>query len=120
MNSISIPVKAKDEHPHLRPLNVLRDRPIRIAVAIDDDAPRILTIVPAGYRAENRNRDWETAVSNNARVVESKHRVGAPGEHTLRVWMIDPNVILQKILVTTPAAAPQTTYLGPPPSYSNR
>jgi hypothetical protein len=101
-------------------LNVLPDRPIRIAVAIDDDAPRILTIVPAGYRAENRNRDWETAVSNNARVVESKHRVGAPGEHTLRVWMIDPNVILQKILVTTPAAAPQTTYLGPPPSYSNR
>ena len=28
--------------------------------------------------------------------------------------------IVQKILVTTPAAAPQTTYLGPPPSYRNR
>ena len=101
-------------------LNFLPDRAIRIAVAIDDDEPQILTVVPSGYRAENGNRDWETAVSNNARVVESKHRVAAPGEHTLRLWMVDPGVIVQKILVTTPAAAPQTTYLGPPPSYRNR
>ena len=89
-------------------------------VAIDDEEPQILTVVPSGYRAENGNRDWETAVSNNARFVESKHRVAAPGEHTLRLWMVDPGVIVQKILVTTPAAAPQTTYLGPPPSYRNR
>ena len=101
-------------------LNFLPDRAIRIAVAIDDDEPQILTVVPSGYRAENGNRDWETAVSNNARFVESKHRVAAPGEHTLRLWMVDPGVIVQKILVTTPAAAPQTTYLGPPPSYRNR
>ena len=49
-------------------LNFLPDRAIRIAVAIDDDEPQILTVVPSGYRAENGNRDWETAVSNNARV----------------------------------------------------
>ena len=101
-------------------LNFLPDRAVRIAVAIDDEEPQILTVVPSGYRAENGNRDWETAVSNNARFVESKHRVAAPGEHTLRLWMVDPGVIVQKILVTTPAAAPQTTYLGPPPSYRNR
>ena len=101
-------------------LNFLPDRAVRIAVAIDDEVPQILTVVPAGYRAENRNRDWETAVSNNARFVESRHRVAAAGEHTLRVWMIDPGVIVQKILVTTPAAAPQVTYLGPPASYRNR
>ena len=101
-------------------LNFQPDRPVRIAVAIDDEAPQTLTVVPAGYRAENGNRDWEAAVSNNSRFVESRHRLAAPGEHTLRVWMIDPGVIVQKILVTTPAAAPQTTYLGPPPSYRNR
>ena len=91
-----------------------------VAVAIDDEAPQILTVVPTGYRAENGNRDWETAVSNNARFVESKHRVAAPGEHTLREWMVDPGVIVQKILVTSPAASPQATYLGPPPSFRNR
>lgn len=101
-------------------LNALPDRPVRIAVAVDDDAPQIVTLMPAGYRAENGNRDWEESVRNNARFVTTTHRVAAAGAHTLRVWMIDPGVVLQKILVTTAAAPRQTTYLGPPESYRGK
>jgi hypothetical protein len=98
-------------------LNFIPDRPLRIAVAFDDQAPQVLTILPAGYDARNGNRDWEESVRNNARVVTATHAVAAPGPHTLRVWMVDPGVVVQKIVVETPASARGTTYLGPPESY---
>ena len=68
----------------------------------------------------NGNQDCEESVRNNARFVTTTHRVAAAGAHTLRVWMIDPGVVLRTILVTTRAAAPQTTYLGPPESYRGK
>ena len=98
-------------------LNFMPDRPLRIAVAFDDEAPQVLTIVPAGYDARNGNRDWEASVRNNARVVTAAHTVASAGPHTLRVWMVDPGVVVQKIVIDTDASARGVTYLGPPESY---
>jgi hypothetical protein len=43
--------------------------------------------------------------------------MAAAGAHTLHVWMVDPGVVLEKIVVATGGAAPGASYLGPPESY---
>lgn len=98
-------------------LNFAPDRPVRIAVSMDSEAPQVLTIVPHGYNAANGNRDWEQSVRDNARYVTSSHRITAPGYHTFKVWMVDPGVVIERILIDTPASAKAASYLGPPESF---
>jgi hypothetical protein len=98
-------------------LNFAPDRPVRIAVSIDSEAPQVLTVVPRGYNAANGNRDWEQSVRDNARYITSKLQIAAPGYHTFKVWMVDPGVVLERILIDTPASAKAISYLGPPESF---
>jgi hypothetical protein len=94
-------------------LNFVPGRGLRVAVSMDDEAPQIVTIVPEKYDAQNGNRDWEESVRNNARRVTTTHSIAAPGVHTLKVWMVDPAVVVQKIVVDTAASRRAVTYLGP-------
>ena len=98
-------------------LNFVAGRGLRVAVSFDDEAPKLVDILPANYNAANGNRDWEESVRNNARTVSTAHTLASPGYHTLKVWMVDPAVVVQKIVVTTSSAARATTYLGPPESF---
>jgi hypothetical protein len=101
-------------------LNFAPGRPLRVAVSFDEQAPQILTVVPEKYDGQNGNRDWEESVRNNARVVSSSHTIAAGGPHTLKVWMIDPGVVVQKIVVDTAASRRAASYLGPPESPRGR
>lgn len=96
-------------------LNFLPGRPVRYAVSFDSNEPQIITMIPAEFDAMNGNRDWERTVSDNYRITKSDHHIPAPGYHTLKVWMVDPGVVLQKIVVNTGGVKP--SYLGPPESY---
>jgi hypothetical protein len=96
-------------------LNIFPGRDLRVAVSFDDQAPEMVTIVPAKYTAAGR--DWETSVKDNARTVTSTHTLATAGYHTLKVWMVDPAVVVQKIVVTTAGGGNRTSYLGPPESY---
>ena len=95
-------------------LNFVPDRGLRYAVSIDDAAPQVITLVPPGFKAQHGNDEWEKAVADNARLTKSKHTVAGGGYHTLKVWMIDPAVVLQKLLVDRGGLRP--SYLGPPES----
>lgn len=95
-------------------LGFLPGRPLRCAASFDDAPPRPIEIVPADLDAHNGNRDWEESVKNNRRSVKSTHTIGTPGSHTLKIWMIDPAVVLEKIVVNTGGVKP--SYLGPPES----
>jgi hypothetical protein len=97
-------------------LNFIPDRGVRYAVSFDDEAPRIVTLVPAGWKAVREGqRDWEKSVADNAHFGRSKHTIAQPGYHTLKVWMIDPAVVMQKLLVDLGGLKP--SYLGPPESF---
>jgi hypothetical protein len=98
-------------------LNFMAGRPLRYAVSFDQESPQVVTLVPADYRAQNGNLEWETAVSDNARTGHSSHTITQPGYHTLKLWVIDPGVVLQKLVVNTGNVKP--SYLGPPESYRN-
>ena len=96
-------------------LNFIPGRPLRYAVSFDDEAPQVVTIVPANFNAQNGNRNWEESVRNNCRHVQSTHTIAAPGYHTLKIWMVDAAVVVGKIVVNTGGVRP--SYLGPPESY---
>jgi hypothetical protein len=98
-------------------LNFVPGRGLRVGVSVDDEAPKTEDILPANYNAQNGNRDWEVSVRNNSRIVTSSHVAAAAGYHTLKVWMVDPAVVLQKIVVHTAESAKPATYLGPPESF---
>jgi hypothetical protein len=95
-------------------LNFAPERGVRIGLSLDDEAPRIITVVPKGYIAGDGNRDWEKVVKDSVRKVQTKHAVALPGSHTLRVWMVDPALVLQKIVVDCGGLKP--SFLGPPES----
>ncbi len=96
-------------------LNFAPDRGVRLAVSFDDEAPQVLTVVPKGYFVDNGNRDWEESVKDSVRKIKSRHAISQPGYHTFKVWMVDPGVVLQKIVVDTGGVRP--SYLGPPESF---
>lgn len=99
-------------------LNFVPGRGLRFAVSFDDEAPQVVTAVPEGFNADNGNRNWEASVRDNCRRLKSTHTIESPGYHTLKVWMVDPAVVLQKIVIDTGGLRP--SYLGPPESYRGK
>jgi hypothetical protein len=98
-------------------LNFVPGRGLRYAVSFDDEAPQVVILVPEKYNAHNGNRDWEKSVEDNARYGHTTHTLAKSGYHTLKFWMVDPGVVLQKLVVDTGGVKP--SYLGPPESYRN-
>jgi hypothetical protein len=83
---------------------------LRYAVSFDDEAPQVVDLA-----ADTTLRAWERAVSDNVLTGVTRHRLVAPGAHVLRYWMVDPGVVLQKLVVERGALRP--SYLGPPESF---
>lgn len=97
-------------------LDFMPGRGVRYAVSFDDEVPLVVTLVPANWQAGREgNRAWEKSVAANAHYGRSRHHILAPGYHTLKIWMVDPAVVVQKLLVDLGGLKP--SYLGPPESY---
>ena len=88
---------------------------MRYAVSFDDETPQTVTLVPRGYKSQNGNRVWEKSDGDSAHSATSKHTLAKAGYHTLKLWMIDPGVVLQKLVVDLCGVKP--SYLGPPESF---
>jgi hypothetical protein len=99
-------------------LNFLPDRDMKIGLSIDNEEPSIIVVVPKDFSAMNGNKDWEQTVMDNARFINLKQSINTPGNHTLKIWMIDPGVVIEKIIIDTGGVRP--SYLGPPESYLNK
>jgi hypothetical protein len=91
-------------------LNFVPGRGLRFAVWFDDQPPQIVDELE-----HNTDRDWSKVVSDSVRRVQVKLSVDKPGYHTLKLAMIDPGIVLEK-LVVSPSKLPES-YLGPPESY---
>ncbi|MGA9474673.1 MAG: glycosyl hydrolase 115 family protein, partial [Terriglobales bacterium] len=93
-------------------LNFVPGRGLRFAISFDDQPPQIIDAL-----AHNSIQDWEQSVEDSVRKVTSTHFVENAGYHTLKFWMVDPGIVLQKLVVNLGGVKP--SYLGPPESYHN-
>ncbi len=94
---------------------VLPTAGLRYAVSIDDAPPQVVDLVKAtGADHTAMNRQWERCTSDNVSLTATRHVIAEPGPHVLRFWMVDPTVVVQKLVVDTGGLRP--SYLGPPES----
>jgi hypothetical protein len=95
--------------------NVLPTDGLKYAISIDGAAPQVVNVTKAtGADDTSMNRQWERNTSDNVNRTVTTHVVTRPGVHTLKVWMVDPTVVVQKLVVDTGGVRP--SYLGPPES----
>ncbi|WP_255478792.1 glycosyl hydrolase 115 family protein [Rufibacter sp. XAAS-G3-1] len=90
-------------------LNFHNTQGLRYAISFDDEAPQIINI-----HQDKSEREWNKNVANNINLTVSKHQLKKPGEHTLKFWMVDSGIVLQKIVIDAGGLKP--SYLGPPES----
>jgi hypothetical protein len=96
-------------------LNFVPGRGLRYGISFDAEQPQIIDIVPKDFDARNGNREWEESVRNAGRTARSTHELSKPGRHMLKIWMVDPAVVLKKIVVDLGGVKP--SYLGPRPNW---
>ncbi|MEX0720477.1 MAG: glycosyl hydrolase 115 family protein [Balneolaceae bacterium] len=80
---------------------------LKYGVSFNDEEPQIINI--------HENYNWDDLVANNINIKESTHTIENPGQHVLKIWMVDPGVVIQKIVVETEDS--KESYLGPPESF---
>lgn len=91
-------------------LNFVPGRGLRFAVSVDD-GPR--TVVDE--LEHNTQHDWEQAVSDGVRRVTVPLSITSPGYHVVKIWAVDPGVVLERLVLSSKPIKP--SYLGPPESF---
>jgi hypothetical protein len=105
--------------------NFVPGRGLRYALSFDDQPPVVVDAL-----ADNSQKAWDQAVSDGVRKVTTNLSVASPGYHTLKVRMVDPGVVLEKLVVGLADPTPRfpgfagpnrslipESYLGPRESY---
>lgn len=75
---------------------------LRFAVSLDDEKPVIVL--------NKGDRD----VINNLLKVKTKLNISGQGQHILKIWMVDPGLVIDKIIINTGGV--KASYFGPPES----
>jgi hypothetical protein len=80
---------------------------LRYAVSFDNETPQIINL-----HADNSEKAWAQSVSDNIRISTSTYNLPKAGKHTLKIWAVDPGIVLQKIVIDWGGV--KQSYLGPP------
>jgi glycosyl hydrolase family 115 (putative glucuronidase)/glycosyl hydrolase family 115/BACON domain-containing protein len=95
---------------YFSPLLKFNGKSLHYAISIDDETPQIIDIT-----AKNESiNDWQQMVADNIKIMKTVHQITHPGNHILKYWLVDPGVVLQKLVLNAGGVKP--AYLGPPES----
>ncbi|TVZ42047.1 glycosyl hydrolase family 115 (putative glucuronidase) [Alteromonadaceae bacterium 2753L.S.0a.02] len=83
-------------------------RGLRYAIAVGNETPQIVDFLSD---FDGTDEVWDQVVSYNRRVSTTQHSIAKPGRSTIRVYMVDPTVTFQKIVMDTGGLL--SSYLGP-------
>ena len=110
---------AKAGHYHISlttspTLDIVPDRKLGIAVSLDDGPLQVVEVfTPQTQKAESfLGEAHYTNDANSARTMRFSQTVTTPGRHTLRLTMVDPTVVVEKIVIHEEELPP--SYFGPP------
>ena len=87
-------------------LDLVPGRGLRFAVALNNDQPKVVDSL-----ADKSPAVWDNAVLDGVRTIKSSIKVDKAGEHKLRIYLVDPALVLQKLMIDTGGLKP--SYLGP-------
>lgn len=79
----------------------------RFAISIDNGEAKVIDI-----QADKSHESWLKAVADNYRLLSTELTINNRGKHTLKIWRIDPGVVLQKLVIDLGGL--KKSYLGPP------
>lgn len=96
-------------HAYLSPTLNFSGKGLRYAISFDDQPAQVIDLAK-----NSTGKNWEISVANNTFISTSRHVLLRPGKHVLKYWLVDPGVVLQKIIVDAGGMRP--SYLGPPES----
>ncbi|GGG94471.1 glycosyl hydrolase 115 family protein [Pedobacter zeae] len=80
---------------------------LKFAVSLDEQSPIVVNI----SKDYTSDYTWGQSVANNIKIFKTPLVFNKPGKHTLRYWMINPGVVLQKLVLDLGGLKP--SYLGP-------
>ena len=100
-------------------LNINPEHSLSIAVAFDDQQPQIVSVFTPEKRAAEDflGAAFYENARNNARTLTFSQSVESAGRHVLKIMMVDPTMVVQKIVVR--AQPLPDAYFGPPESPAN-
>ncbi len=88
---------------------------LKFAIAINDEEPQIININENEEQPDWQYADWwMQSVGDRIKIKSSQHDSLEAGIHTLRVWMVDSGIVIQRFVLDAGGLKP--SYLGPPPS----
>lgn len=90
-------------------LNFNANKGLRYALSFDGGTEQVVNI-----NREYTLREMEQWQANRINETKTVHRIASPGLHRLRFRVLDPGIVLQKILIDTGGLKP--SYLGAPQS----
>jgi hypothetical protein len=93
--------------------SVDRAETIRYAIAADNGTPSLVNV-----GTSTNGNQWINNVNSGSAVGSSSISIPSAGQHVLKVWMVDPGLVLDKIVISFGAVKP--SYFGPPESFSNQ
>lgn len=91
-------------------LNFNHNKGLRYEISFDGQAPQVVNF--------NGHYKGELGRWQSEHIIRSitKHQISQPGKHTLRIRVLEPGIVLEKILIDTGGLKP--SYLGAPESDS--
>jgi hypothetical protein len=87
---------------------VLSGRGLRYAIGFDGQPPQLVAV---GADLQVPSRAWSLNVLNSSTMGVSTHEIKSAGQHVLRIYAVDPGVVLDKIVLDVGGLKP--SYLGP-------
>lgn len=91
---------------HLSPtLDTRNAGGIRLGISVDNGPVKILTSTlqpTAGGVGNSDQADWVAAVTDNNHALSASFDQLAVGEHTLKLWRLDDNIVVEKLMLSKP------------------
>ena len=95
-------------------LNIIPARGLSLAVSLDDQPAQVVNAF-AGQGAKEEDflgRYHANNTASNSRTLRFTQNVSTAGKHTLKISMLDPTVVLEKIIISDKAVP--ASFFGPP------
>lgn len=100
-------------HAYFSPtLNFRIGEGLKYGIGFDSEKPQIMNL-----NADSSEKNWAESVADNIKIITSTHQIENSGNHVLKIYAIDPALVLQKIVIETEEGKLLQSYLGPLESF---